>query len=126
MGTVAVVLALLLLVVPSLMASVWPWPITPLLANIYGAPFFAYGAGSLYAARQRTWSEVRYVLYGTATFAIGVIVASILHAKLFNTHAIATWVWFVGFGLASLCLLALIAASNGKDRPTGRLPRAAA
>jgi undecaprenyl pyrophosphate phosphatase UppP len=103
-GIVATLLALGLLFVPSLMSTIWPWAITPLLAQLYSAPFLAYGIGSLYAARQRTWDDVRIVVTTVLVFALGVLVASKLHANLFNPHGLAAWLWFGGFFLVSVTL----------------------
>src|SRR5207248_11536791 len=84
--------------------SVWPWAITPLLTQMYSAPFLSYGVGSLYAARQRTYAEVRLFLIGTCVFAAGVLAASAVHLSLFSSERMATWLWFGGFGLAALVL----------------------
>jgi hypothetical protein len=105
-GVVALALAVCLLVAPGFMTTVWPWAIPALLAQIYGAPFLSYGVGSLYAARQRTWREVRIAIYGTLVFAVGVLTASLIHAGLFNPRAPSAWLWFGGFAVASLALLA--------------------
>jgi hypothetical protein len=111
-GATAGVLALFLLVAPSTMATMWPWAIPPLVAHIYGAPFLAYGLGSLYAARQRTWSEVRIVVIGTLVFTLGVLVASMLHANLFDLGKPSAWLWFGGFGIASVALVLLSAVPS--------------
>jgi len=104
-GAISALLALCLLVAPRFMTTVWPWGIAVVVAQIYGAPFLAYGIGSLYAARQRSWREVRIVVYGTLAFALGVLIASMLHASLFDARAPSAWLWFGGFGIASLALL---------------------
>jgi hypothetical protein len=109
-------LAVSLLVAPAAMATLWPWNITPLLAQLYGAPFLSYGLGSLYAARQRAWAEVRIVVYATLVFALAVLLSSVHHRGLFNPGSLATWLWFIGFGLVSLAL-GLCAGFPG-----GRLP----
>lgn len=103
-GSSVTLLALLLVLAPAAAASLWPWKITPILAQIYSAPFLAYGLGSLQAARQHTWAEVRIVVYATLVFALSVLTASWLHASLFSPGAIATWLWFGGFATASLGL----------------------
>jgi hypothetical protein len=95
-------LALSLLLVPAWMATVWPWKITPLLAHIYSAPFLSYGIGGLYAASQRTWTEVRIFFYSTLVFTLGVLAASLYHANLFNFGRPSSWLWFGGFALSSL------------------------
>ena len=103
-GTIAVVLALGLLLAPPTMIAIWPWGITPLLTQIYSAPFLAYGVGSLYAARQNGWSEVRIAVIGTCVFSLVAVVTSLMHAGSFNTANPSTWVWFCGLGIAALGL----------------------
>jgi hypothetical protein len=103
-GTVAVVLALGLLLRPTMMIALWPWAITPLLTQIYSAPFLAYGIGSLYAARQHGWSEVRIPVIATFVLTLVAFVTSFLHTALFNAANPSTWAWFGGLGLATLGL----------------------
>lgn len=104
-GTVAVALALALLFAPQFMTTMWPWKIPVMVAHIYGAPFLSFGVTSLYAARQRTWSEVRISILGTLVFAVGVLTASRIHVQLFNFRTPSAWIWFGGFGLVSVALL---------------------
>jgi hypothetical protein len=105
-GILVTLLAVALFVAPAAMARRWPWAITPLVAQIYSAPFLSYGIGSLLAARRRDWPEVRIVVYATLVFTLGVLVASIVHRALFDAYAPATWLWFGGFALVSAGLLA--------------------
>ena len=107
-GLVASLLGLCLLLAPAAMTAVWPWSIQPLLAHVYGAPFLAFGVGSLYAARQHGWSEVRIVVAGTLVFALGVLIGSVLHAALFDLRSVSAWLWFGGFGMAAGGLAAFV------------------
>jgi len=116
-GTIATLLALGLLLAPHVMTTVWPWPISTLLAQIYSAPFLSYGIGSIYAARQRTWREVRIVVGGTLVFTVGVLIASAMHAKLFDWRSLSAWLWFGGFAVASLATLVF---STEEARLSGR------
>ncbi|MCY2959030.1 MAG: hypothetical protein NTY35_02605 [Planctomycetota bacterium] len=100
-GAGFVVLSLLLLAIPSSMVAVWPWKISPLLAQIYSAPFLAYGSCSWLLARGRTWPESRIVVRGAFVFAVFALVASVLHRNLFSSERVATWVWFAVFGVAA-------------------------
>lgn len=118
-GGISLALALFLLVAPRFMTTLWPWPIPVLAAQIYGAPFLAYGLGSLYAARQHAWSEVRIAVLGTLVFALSVLVVSMLHANLFNARTPSAWLWFGGFGLASFALL-IFAATDSLRTGTAR------
>jgi hypothetical protein len=108
-GAVVAILALGLLLAPTAMAGLWPWKISPLLAQIYSAPFLSYGLGSLYAARQQVWPELRIVVYATLVFSLGVFLASLRHVELFDLGAGRSWLWFASFGLSSLALAAFAA-----------------
>jgi hypothetical protein len=103
-GIVVTALALVLLLAPALMVTVWPWKITRLLAQIYSAPFLAYGLSSLMIGRLGTWDEIRVVVTATFVFAMGVLLASFIHSALFSLANISTWLWFGGFLLATLIL----------------------
>src|SRR5262249_20829392 len=103
-GTVATLLGLLLLFVPTFMTTLWPWNISPLLAQVYGAPFMAYGVGSLFAARQESWSEVRIPVAAMLVFTTVAVLVSGLHSGVFNAANPSTWVWFLGLGGAALAL----------------------
>jgi hypothetical protein len=101
-GVVVTAFAAFLLLLPQVAGSVWPWAITPLLTQIYAAPFLSYGFGSLYAARQQALADVRLYLLGTAVFAALVLIASAIHVGLFSSDKAATWLWFGGFALGVL------------------------
>jgi hypothetical protein len=103
-GVVVTILALCLLFFPEAMVSVWPWDITRLLAQIYSAPFLAYGLSSLMISRRQTWAEIRVVVAATFVFAFGVLLASFIHRPLFSFFSISTLLWFGGFSLATLVL----------------------
>jgi hypothetical protein len=114
-GIVAIVLALGLLLAPGLMITLWPWNVTPLLTQIYSAPFLAYGIGSLYAAWQHGWSEARIPVIATLVLTFVAVVASSLHSGLFNTANPSTWVWFGGLGVAALGLAAFTVIPRLRD-----------
>jgi hypothetical protein len=103
-GGLVTLLALSLLLAPSGMVPLWPWKITPILAHMYSAPFLSYGLGSLYALSQKTWQDIRIVIYATLVFTVGVLLASLYHANLFNFGIVSTWLWFGGFAFSSLAL----------------------
>jgi len=115
-GAVAVALAFGLLLAPQIMLRLWPWSITPLLTQIYSAPFLAYGVGSLYAARQHGWSEVRIPAIATLVLALVAVVTSSMHSGLFSAANPSTWVWFCGLGLAAVGLAAFVAVPRLRSR----------
>ena len=105
-GILLTALALALFAAPNAMTTLWPWPMPPVVAQLYSAPLLAFGFGALYAAQQRTWAEVRQTVVAMLVFAASVLVVSIIHAGLFSISAPSSWIWFGGFGLAGLALLA--------------------
>jgi hypothetical protein len=106
-GIVMTILGLVLLFTPSFMVANWPWKITQLLAQLYSAPFLSYGIGSLLLARRQTWAEIRIPVAATLVFAVGVLVASIIHKQLFSATDLSDWLWFIGFIIASSMLAVL-------------------
>ena len=114
-GIVVTALAVVLLLAPEFMVSVWPWKITRLLAQIYSAPFLSYGLSSLMISRLQTWAEIHVVLIGTFVFALGVLLASLIHRALFSPGNISTWIWFGGFSVATL-VLGLLTIRATQDR----------
>jgi hypothetical protein len=107
-GVIAAVLALGLLFLPDRMIPLWPWRITPLLTQIYSAPFLAYGIGSLYAARQHGWSEARIPVLAITVLTTVAVVTSLIHGGTFNAANLSTWVWFGGLGLVAIGLATLV------------------
>jgi hypothetical protein len=122
-GGVVTLLALALLLAPGVLATVWPWKITPLLAQLYSAPFLSYGLGSLLLATRRTWLETRIALAAMWVFALGVLLASLIHNALFALSSPATWLWFASFVVATLALAFLGVLAWLSDAPPP--PRAA-
>jgi hypothetical protein len=92
---VCLALAAALFVAPAAMARAWPWAVSPLLANIYAGPFFAWGV-----AREGRGEARRIVLASLLPFAVLAVLASLLHLKLFHFDGPAAWAWFAGFALA--------------------------
>jgi hypothetical protein len=105
-GVVVLTLGLALLLFPAAVATVWPWAVTTLLAQLYSAPFSSYGLGALLAAREPTLPGVRLYLLGTLAFGAGVLLASAQHLALFSSAHVSDWLWFGAFGVATVALAA--------------------
>lgn len=103
-GIVTALLAFALLFFTSRMIAAWPWNITPLLAQLYSAPFLSYGIGSLLLSQRRTWTEVRIALQAMLVFAVSVLIASFIHRSLFSSAELSDQLWFGGFIIATLAL----------------------
>jgi hypothetical protein len=94
----------LLLLAPEVMARLWPWAVTPLLAQIYAGPFLAYGASLSLAAREARPEARRIVVASLLAFTLLVLLASLLHERVFHFDAASAWVWFAAFAVAAAVL----------------------
>lgn len=103
-GVLFTLLGLALLFFPDFMASLWPWKIGRMLAQIYSAPFLAYGLGSLMISRQASWPEARIIVISAFVLAATALLASFLHIGLFSFGNLSTIVWFAVFGAATVIL----------------------
>ena len=115
-GTVITLLAIALLFAPEIMAASWPWGTPPALARIYCAPFFSYGIGSLFAARQKNWTEVRIPVQSILVFTVFVLIASFIHRDVFDLGSAAGIAWFGAFGVATVALAAFAAVPSLRVR----------
>ena len=91
------VLAAALAFAPAVLAGLWPWKVTPLIAHVYCGPFAAWGFAALLLAREPRRESRRVVLVAMVVFTALTIVASLLHRPLFNFGSPAAWLWFGGF-----------------------------
>ena len=106
-GILFSLLAVLLFLVPAFMSTLWPWKITPVLAQMYAGPLLSYGLGSLFLSRQRKWLGVRAILPGMLVFTATTVMISFLHIGLFSFNEVAALLWFGWFIIASLLLVLL-------------------
>jgi hypothetical protein len=100
-------LAGLLFFAPVFMTTLWPWKVTPVLAQMYAGPLLSYGLGSLLYARQAKWLGVRAVLPGMLIFSVTTVIVSFIHIGLFSFNEVPDLIWFGWFILASLILALL-------------------
>jgi hypothetical protein len=95
-------LALLLFFAPPIMTTVWPWKVTPVLAQMYAGPLLSYGMGSLLFSRQRKWLGVRSILPGMLVFTVITVIISFLHIDLFSFNEVPDLLWFGWFIVSAL------------------------
>ena len=103
-GVIVGLFSLALILTPNLMVALWPWKITPLLAQTYGGPLLAYAIGSYMFAQRGTWNAVRTVAPAMFVFATLVLLASIVHRNLFSMSELNDLIWFIAFGVAAVFL----------------------
>jgi hypothetical protein len=100
-------LALLLFFIPGVTSTIWPWKVTPLLAQMYAGPLLSYGIGSLLYSREAKWAALRPVVPAMLAFTTATLVVSLIHRNLFSAKELSDWIWFGSFGIATFCLGAL-------------------
>jgi hypothetical protein len=103
-GLLVTALAILLFFAPAFVSTLWPWKVTPVLAQMYAGPLLSYGLGSLYFSRQNKWSGVRALLPGMLVFTATTVLISFLHFNLFSMRELADLLWFGWFIFASIML----------------------
>ena len=106
-GLVFTALSAALFAAPALMQAAWPWPLPPVLSQIYSAPLLGMGLSSFLAARARTWSEVRVFAYAVGVFAVCTLAASVVHRAVFRFPFASTYLWFAGLVLVAVIIGAL-------------------
>lgn len=106
-GILISTLAILLFFAPTFMSTLWPWKVTPLLAQMYAGPLLAYGLGSLLFSRQTKWLGIRAILPGMLAFTATTVLVSFKHLSLFSFNEVADLLWFAWFILATIVLVLL-------------------
>ncbi len=104
-GGLLLALAAACFFIPEWIVTIWPWKISPFLAQVYSGPVVAYAVGSLVLAARRNWPETLIPAVGTLTFAGLALIGSLRHLVLFAAGSPSQIVWF-----AALALIALFAA----------------
>ncbi len=103
-GIIVSILAILLFFIPTFMSTIWPWKVTPVLAQMYAGPLLSYGLGSLLFARQDKWLGIRAIVPAMFAFTTATVIVSILHINLFSLNELSDVLWFVLFSIATILL----------------------
>jgi len=101
---------LALLVVPDIMAALWPWALPPVLGQVYGCFFLTFALGAWVAAGEVEPRAIRGFLISTLTLMALVLLASCLHVDRFKAEPV-TLVWFAAFGLGLVVFAGVLAVS---------------
>jgi hypothetical protein len=103
-GALVTILAVLLFFAPTFLSTLWPWKVTPLLAQMYAGPLLSYGIGSLLFSGQNKWLGIRTLVPAMLVFTAGTVVISFMHLSLFSFNEAADLLWFGLFITATLGL----------------------
>jgi hypothetical protein len=94
-------LGLVLLVAPELASSYWPWPLPPILGQLYACLILTFAVGAFLASRESSQRAIRDYLIASLGLAVLVLIASSLHVDRFKAEPV-TPVWFAVWALAAL------------------------
>jgi hypothetical protein len=103
-GILFTLLAVFLFASPVFMTRLWPWAVTPRLAQMYAGPLLSYGLGSIWFSRQDKWMGIRALLPGMLVFTATTVVISLIHLNLFSFNQTADLIWFGWFIIATIFL----------------------
>ena len=101
-GALLVLLAAACFFAPAWVVTIWPWKISPFLAQVYSGPTLAYGVAGLVLAARRNWQETLIPALGTVVFAGLALVGSLRHIALFTVGSPSKAVWFAALGTIAL------------------------
>jgi hypothetical protein len=99
---------------PSWAVAIWPWKLTPFLAQVYSGPILAFGIGLVEIARRRSRVEARFPVLGLLVAAGLGIVASLRHAPLFVAGSLSRTVWFAALA-AIVCFSLVLTATSFRE-----------
>ena len=101
-GVLAVAGAVML-VAPGFAVDVWPWNVSPILAQVYSVFFLTFAVGGFLCARDPRPEASRIYLAANAAMLVLILAVSIAYAERFRP-GVATWVWYVVWGGGLLTL----------------------
>lgn len=121
-GVFYLVLAVLLMINPTAMIGIWPWPLTPLTARVVGGLLALFGVFGLTIAAEGRWSAYRIPLQSMVVALASGMIGAWIDWGTFDTSRWFTWVYLAtGLGLLVAAPLAyalierrLATASSGR------------
>lgn len=116
-------LGLVLLLLPTLAVTLWPWAMTPPLSQLYSGHFITIAVVSAFAVREPRWDAVRIMVVTIMVLALLVLAVSIVHVDRFTSTA-STVIWFAFFGVQAIGLGALLWRRRARRSPGAAVPRA--
>jgi hypothetical protein len=119
-GALAVAGAVML-VAPSFAVRVWPWHLTPILAQVYSVFFLTFAIGSLLCARDPL-PEAGRIFVIASTVMLGLVLGvSVGNAGRFRP-GVSTWLWYVLWSGALLVMVAAALRSGNRARGPSGVP----
>ena len=118
LGAIGVVIdafALALFAFPGTVGRLWPWPLTPLMAQVVAGWLMFFGTGAAMLAVERRLRAVRAFLPSVAVWFAVLAVAALFHLHDFNRGPVATGAYFVA--VTAVVLVSLGVLAYARRRP---------
>ncbi len=120
LSEINLVMGALFFVYPTLVISLWPWPVKSLAVRFMGAIFLAIAFGCWSALRAKIWQRAKIlVLVGGTFFGITSIVSIVLAASQGGGYIISAWTGY--FLVATLGNFYLLNRYGWPRKPQDRL-----
>ncbi len=122
-GLIQFLIALVLLISPDFMISVWPWKLTALTAQVIGGWFALPSVVAMLMAFDARWSAIRIILH-SQLIGLGLMLVGIVRAwDDFDKNNPMTWAFAGGIGLMFVTLVALDFYMQGlkHQQPAGQI-----
>src|SRR5262249_22354125 len=115
-GLIGVATGVVLLAAPGATADYFAWSITPAQTAIFmGAGYLGTGITLLLGlALARDWREIWLILPPIATFAVVMLLATVLHADRFFWDRPVTWAWMGIYALVVCGAVLLLVRERGR------------
>jgi hypothetical protein len=108
-----------MLVAPSFAVRVWPWHLTPILAQVYSVFFLTFAIGGLLCARDPRPEAGRIFIVASAVMIMLILGVSVGNAGRFGP-GVSTWLWYVLWTTALLAMItAALRSGNRAREPSG-------
>ncbi|NWJ46766.1 MAG: hypothetical protein HXX08_12880, partial [Chloroflexi bacterium] len=116
-GLIQFSIALVLLISPDFMISLWPWKLTQLTAQVIGGWFALPSVVAMLMALDGRWSAIRITLH-SQLIGLGLMLVGVMRSWAdFDQSNAMTWVFVVGISLMFVALLSLdFFMESGKSR----------
>jgi hypothetical protein len=115
-GATSVAMCVFLYLFPSRAIAVWPWPLTPLTARTLAA-IFALGGAGVGAWWERRWSAIRILLQVAGVMLALILIAAARAHSEFDPSKALTWLFLIGFVVATAALGALYLRMESRPMP---------
>ncbi len=116
-------LGLLLLLLPNLAISLWPWAMTSPLSQLYSGHFLTLAVVSALAVREPRWEAVRIMVITLMAIAFLILAVSVIHFDRFKSD-LSTVIWFAFFGAQAIGLAVLLWRRRVRQSPGAAVSRA--